>query len=135
MTWSDWPARRAPARAGFAAAVIALAVGAVALVDPVMAAVGAALLIGATAEVLLPTRYAVGPEGVETANALGRRRRPWSQLGPWSRAGASFELRGRSTAAVLRRHRSVRLARPPDPAAVEAWLAAQLGPPAPGEAA
>ena len=131
-TWTDWPARRSPARAGFAAAVVLGSVAAIAPIEPVLAALGAALLLGATGEVLLPTRYTLDSEGVETSTPLGRRRRAWSQLGRWRATPEGFAVDGEGPAGILRRQRALRLRAPSDPAAVEGWLIERLGPAAPG---
>jgi len=127
-TWTDWPARRSPGRAGFAAAVVVGSVAVIAPMEPVLAALGAALLLGATGEVLLPTRYTLDDEGVETATLLGRRRRPWSQLGAWRASGDGFSVDGSGPARILRRRRAVRLRSPADAAAVAGWLTERLGP-------
>ena len=128
LVWTDWPARRTPLRAGFAAAVIAAAVAAVGASEPTLAVVGGALLLGATSEVLLPTRYTVDAEGVETRNPLGARRRPWAQLAGWRRIGADFAVDGGGPAGLLRRRRAVVLRAPVDASAVEDQLLERLGP-------
>ncbi len=132
VTWTDWPARRSPGRAIFAAATVALAVAGIGATQPALAAIGGALLLGATGEVLLPTRYTLDARGVTTASPLGRRRRPWSQLDRWRPTPEGFAVIGAApaggAAAILRRRRSLLLRGAADPAAVAAWLSERLGP-------
>ncbi len=127
LSWSDWPARRDPRRAALAAGVIGVTVAVVLLVDPLMAPVGAVLLVGATAEVLLPTRYRLDADGVHIARALWNRRVRWSGLERWSPAEDGFVLHGQGSRALLRRRRTVRLHCPGRQDPVAALLQEHLG--------
>ncbi len=109
LAWSDWPARRTPGRAGVAAGVIGLTVAVVLVLDPLLAVVGALLMIGATAEVLLPSRYRLSPEGVTVGRALWSRQLPWSKVQGWSPAPDGFVLHGAGSRALMRRRRTLRL--------------------------
>lgn len=126
LTWTDWPAERTPGRAVLAAAVIVAAVGVVLWVDPLLALVGAVLLVGATAEVLLPSRYALDAAGVHVGRALWSRRVPWSQLQGWAPAPAGFVLYGAGSHTFLRRRRTLRLHCPKHRDAVAAVLHRRL---------
>jgi hypothetical protein len=131
LTWTDWPARRMPARAALSALVIALTVGAVALVDSWLALLGAMLLLSATAESLLPSRFELRADGVSMRNPLKVARRDWARLGAWCSAGDGYILSGRSRSRMLRRMRGLRLSMPSDlRPEVERILRARLGPPA-----
>lgn len=122
LTWTDWPARRRPLRATIAAAVIVLCALAIGAVDPWLGAIGLVLLVLATAEVLLPTRYALGPDGVEVRSVARVLRRPWDRFSGWVPSTEGFWLRGRGPRAWLRRRRGVGLRCPGQEDAVAAIL-------------
>ena len=122
LTWTDWPARRRPARSAFAGLVVCLAVGAVALTDPVLAVFGSALLLAATGEVLLPTRYTIDAGGVRLEGLLIHREHPWSHFAGWRPAPDGYALEGAGRMAFQRRRRSLRLRGAPP--AADGWLEA-----------
>ena len=126
-TWTDWPARRQPRRAAFAALIIAVGTGAVAALDPWLGFVGALLLLTATAEVLLPTRFEVDDSGVEAANAFRRARRTWDRFGSWHATAEGFQLVGASHRPFLRRRASVELRCPGHTDEIEVLLEQHLG--------
>jgi hypothetical protein len=129
LTWSDWPAPRQATRAGVAAVVIVVVVCGVALVDPWLAVLGAAMLGVATSEVLLPSRYRVSPEGVTVRRAFSERTQPWSRFSGWRRDGDRLILVGEGSRPLLRRHRTLVLRGPEHVetavAAVSAYLPEQ----------
>ncbi len=115
LSWKDWPARRQPGTAMAAALLVVATVGAVASLDRWLAVLAALLLLTATGEVLLPTRYEVDAEGVRLRGALRARRLRWSQLAGWEVVGADVVLRGDGPHPLLRRRRTVVLrATPPE---------------------
>ena len=114
LSWRDWPARRQPARALAAAGLVLGAVGVVATVDRWLALLAAFLLLTATGEVLLPTRYEVDDEGVRLHGLLRARRLRWVQLAGWRTAGADVVLLGDGPHPLLRRRRTVVLRAVPD---------------------
>ncbi len=120
--WVDWPARRAPRRALLTGVVIALTVLGLLALDPLMALVGALLLLGATAEVLLPSHYRLDDRGVTIDRALWSRQVPWSKFQGWSPAPEGFLLHGAGSRALLRRRRTLRLHCPHHQDGVEAVL-------------
>ncbi len=107
--------------------MIAIGTGAVASVDPWLAFVGAVLLMVATAEVLLPTRFSVDDDGVQIQNLVRRARRTWDRFGSWTAVHDGFQLVGTSRRAFLRRRASVRLRCPELRAEVEALLRSHIG--------
>jgi hypothetical protein len=127
VAWSDWPARRTPRRAAVAAVVIVGTVGVVLVLDPLLAVVGAVVLLSATAEILLPSRYSLDADGVTIGRALWSRRQPWSKLQGWSPAPDGFVLQGAGSRALLRRRRTLRLRCPTQQVAVAAALHRHLG--------
>ena len=70
------------------------------------AGIGAAL-IGATGEVLLPTAYRLGPEGVGLRSLARSGLRPWSSFEGWTRRREGFLLHGRGGSRWIRSRRSV----------------------------
>ncbi len=122
LTWSDWPARRAPARSLVAAIAMVTVLGAVLALDPLLALVGALLLLSATAEGLLPSRYRLDHAGVHIGRALWSRRVSWSQLQGWTPAPDGFHLQGAGSHALLRRRRTLNLHCPHNRDAVAALL-------------
>ena len=103
VEWSDWPARRRPAVSIFAAVVIAVAVGAAASWDPWIAVVGAAALVLATSEVLLPTRYRLDPDGVHLQRPFQHRHIPWDRVRGFVRTDVGFVVQGRGSRPLLAR--------------------------------
>lgn len=127
LTWTDWPARRRPAAAAFAALAVMVAVAGIAPMDPWLAGLAAMVLLAATAEVLLPTRYTLSSAGVRADNPLSRKHRAWSDLSAWRPAPEGYWLVGRGSRPFLARRRSVRLRGPVSPQQVEALLLERLG--------
>jgi len=126
LSWSDWPARRRPALCAFAVAVVAVFVGAAAKADPALGVLSAVILLGSTAEALLPTRFALSEEGVEATNPLRAFRKPWSRLGAWRAVSDGLWIDGKGRARILRR-RGVLLRHAPQEA--EVALREHLGEP------
>ena len=126
ISWRDWPARRRPKASLAAAGVTSLAVYLVAQVDVALAILGAILLLTATAEALLPTRYTLSPEGLALRGLLRGRRHPWSHFQRFhARAGAIY-LEGAGSRALIRRRRSLWLHCPGREAAVTAALSGYM---------
>ncbi len=109
IRWSDWPARRQPARAAIATAFIVFTVAWVATLDLWLAFVAALLLLTACAEVLLPTRFALSDSGVVADNPFRRATRTWDRFGSWFRTADGFRLVGGARSRILRRRASVTL--------------------------
>ena len=80
-----------------------------AALDPWLAFVGALLLLTATAEVLLPTRFGLAAEGVTIDNPLRRARRTWDRFGSWAATDDGFFLVGSARSPLLRRRASITL--------------------------
>jgi hypothetical protein len=129
MTWSDWPARRQPGRAVLAGIVVLGSVGWAASLDGWMGLVAALLLLGATGEVLLPTRFDLDSEGVSVRHPFRVGRRDWGRFGSWRATQEGFLLRGRSASTWLQRRRALMLRCPGREAAVASLLQAHLGAP------
>ncbi len=125
ISWSDWPARQRPAASAFAGLVIVVTVGVVAAVDPWLAVLGTILLLGSTAEALLPTKFALTEAGVQVHNPLRSVDKGWDRFGGWRAQGDGVFLRGRGRSKFLRR-RGVFLRRPPED--VTELLTSHLGP-------
>ena len=102
-------ARPPPARAAFAGLVVFLSVGAVAMSDPVLGVFGAALLLAATGEVLLPTRYTLDADGVRLEGLLIHREHLWSHFTGWREVADGVVLEGGGRLAFQRRRRTLRL--------------------------
>ncbi len=126
VTWRDWPARRQRGRAGLAAAIIAITAASVAILDPLIAAVGTVALVAAVSEVLLPTTYTLSEDGVLVDNVLRRRRHPWRHFRGWRAAEGSIALLGDGPARIIRRRRSLLLRCPDNQGAVAAALVGWL---------
>ena len=126
--WTDWPARRMPGRAAFAAVVALTTTALVATVDLPLAMIGLALLAAATAEALLPTTYTLDAEGVTAATALGRKRVRWRQLRGWARIADGFALQGAGRTGLSRRRRSLVLHCGAPRPEIEDWLTSVAAP-------
>ncbi len=133
LTWSDWPARRQRLRAILAAVALGVASLAAIAFEPILGAVLSAALLASCAEVLLPTRYRLGPDGVILSRVLGRRRQPWSDFKGWRPLPDGFWLEGAGRIPLLVRRRSLAMRCPEHRAAVEAVLRAHIGAVHPGE--
>lgn len=107
LSWSDWPARRQPARAAFAAGVLALCVALTATQDLILALLALLLLSAATGDALLPTRYALDEEGVLLTGPLKRRRIPWRHFQSFRTSEEGFFLAGAGPYRLLRRRRDL----------------------------
>jgi len=92
ILWSDWPARRRPARSVAAGIVLALTVGAVATYGAAWGLLAALVLLGSTGEALLPTRFALNEDGVRVDHPFRRARRPWTGYRTWRPAPGGFWL-------------------------------------------
>ncbi len=129
VSWTDWPARRQPARATLATGLLVLSVGSVATVDRWLAFLGAILLLSSVGEWLLPTRFELNAKGVRVRGLLRSADRPWEGLADWRPAQDGFWLPGRSRSRLLRRMRGVHLRCPGREGEVEAVLRGHLGEP------
>ena len=107
LVWTDWPARRKPARALAAAALILSSVFVFTSVDVIYGVVAAFVLLTVSAEVLLPTRFSVTADGVEAFNLFRHARRPWARFNGWRRAEDGFYLAGRAPIGFIARRRSL----------------------------
>lgn len=107
FTWSDWPAPRHPTRSFGAAVIILVATLAISTIDPFLAVAGGVILVAATAEVLLPTRYELSGEGVKVLGPFSRRSQAWSRIAEWQSLPEGFLLVGRGSRPVLARKRTI----------------------------
>lgn len=119
LSWSDWPATRRPGQSIGAGAIILATMGAIAGWDPWLAVLGGVALVLATSEVLLPTRYAVTPEGITITQAFRRLTEPWSRFSAVRAIPGGLVLEGRGSRPALRRHRTRRLRCPEQRDAVQ----------------
>ena len=104
-----------------------LTVYGIAQFDIALAILGAVLLLTATSEALLPTRYTLSPEGLALRGLLRARRHPWSHFQQFHcRTGAIF-LEGAGSRALIRRRRSLWLHCPGREAAVTEALSGYMG--------
>lgn len=127
LSWSDWPARRRPGISAFAGVVIVGFVGAVATVDTALGVLSAVVLLGSTAEAILPTRFEVTDEGVSATNPLRAFRRDWARFGAWRPVDGGLWIDGKGRANLLKK-RGVMLRSAP--AEAETVLRSHLGEPA-----
>lgn len=107
--------------------MITVGTGTIAAIDPWLAFVGALLLLTATAEILLPTRFGLTDEGVTVDNPLRRAHRTWDRFGTWLRTDDGFFLVGAARSRFLRRRGSLSLRCAEDPERVSAALRDHLG--------
>jgi len=126
VTWRDWPAQRQRGRAGLAGAMIVITSVSIAVVDPLIAAIGTVALLAAVSEVLLPTTYTLSENGVAVDNVLLKRRHPWRHFSGWRPASGSVALLGEGPAKLIRRRRSLLLRCPDNQAEVVEALAVWL---------
>ncbi len=129
ITWTDWPARRRPARAALAAAIVLVSTGAAVAVDPLIGFVGALLLLASVRDGLLPTRFRLSDTGVHLSNPLRSRSRDWDGFGGWQPLTDGFELLGRGRNPALRRRRGLVLRCPDRLDEVASELRLRLGDP------
>ncbi len=115
LSWSDWPARRRPAISVFAAVVIVGFVGAAASIDTMLGVLSAIVLLGSTAEAMLPTRFELDEHGVTASNPLRAFDKDWERLGAWRIVDGGVWIDGRGRARLLRK-RGVLLRSAPDTA-------------------
>ncbi len=127
LSWSDWPARRRPAISAFAAIVIVGFVGAAASVDTALGVLSAIVLLGSTAEAILPTRFEVDDEGVSATNPLRAFHKDWARFGTWRLVDGGVWIDGKGRAKLLKK-RGVFLRGAPREA--EALVRSHLGEPA-----
>ncbi|MEM6931798.1 MAG: hypothetical protein AAF602_33005 [Myxococcota bacterium] len=105
--WTDWPVRRQPVRSAVATLVIGLAALSVALVDGWLALLTIAVLVWATADVLLPVSYSLDDDGITVVRATVRRHHPWSRFEGWRAHPEGFVLQGRGHRRALRAGRTL----------------------------
>lgn len=131
LTWRDWPAQQQRGRAILATVVIVATCAGVAILDPLIAAVGTVALVAAVSEVLLPSTYTLSESGVMVDNVLRKRRHPWRHFRGWRAAEGRVVLLGEGPAGIIRRRRTVLLRCPDNQEAVAAalggWLADDPG--------
>lgn len=127
LSWSDWPARRHPGTSAFAGFVIVAFVGATASVDVALGVLSAIVLLGSTAEAILPTRFEVSDEGISASNPLRAFQKDWERFGAWRAVEGGFWIDGKGRAKLLRK-RGVMLRSAP--AEAESVLRDHLGEPA-----
>ena len=113
VIWRDWPAQRQRRRAIVAAVLIVLTSVSIAVIEPLIAAIGTIALLAAVSEVLLPTTYTLSQDGVAVDNVLKKRRHPWRHFRGWRPEPGAIVLLGEGPAALIRRRRSL-LLRCPD---------------------
>ena len=118
VIWRDWPAQRQRQRALIVAVLIVLTSVSIAIIEPMIAAIGSIALLAAVSEVLLPTTYTLSPEGVAIDNLLKKRRHPWRHFRGWRPAPDAVILLGDGPAALIRRRRSLLLRCPDNTAQV-----------------
>ena len=122
LIWRDWPAQRQQRRAILAAVIIVATCAGVAILDPLIAAVGTVALIAAVSEVLLPSTYTLSESGVVVNNVLRKRRHPWRHFRGWRAATDQVVLLGEGPARIIARRRTVLLRCPDNQEAVTAAL-------------
>lgn len=85
LTWVDHPARQAPGRLAITTFVLLIAALALVLIERSvpLALAGLAVLLGAIAPFLLPTRYTLSAQGVSMQSRLSRKHRSWEELRRW----------------------------------------------------
>lgn len=118
MIWRDWPAQRMRRRALIAAVIIALTSVSIAVIEPLLAAIGTIALLAAVSEILLPTTYTLSQDGVAIDNVLKKRRHPWRHFRGWRPEPGAIVLLGAGPAALIRRRRSLLLRCPDNTAQV-----------------
>ena len=107
IDWTHWPAQRSPLRAFFAVLVVLVSIAGFSSVEWMYGVVAAFVLLTATSESLLPTRFRVSDEGVEAFNLFRRVRRPWSRFESWQRGDQGYFLRGQGPLSLIARRRSL----------------------------
>ncbi|MFT5681304.1 MAG: hypothetical protein ACI8RZ_002210, partial [Myxococcota bacterium] len=113
VTWRDWPAQQQRGRAILVGVMIVATSVGVAILDPMIAAVGSVALVAAVSEVLLPTTYTLSSDGVSVNNVLRKRQHPWRHFRGWRTTPGRIVLLGEGPAGIIRRRRTV-LLRCPD---------------------
>jgi hypothetical protein len=79
--WSDWPARRHPAKAVIVGLFLVALITALLLEIPrLLALIGAVVLLLAVVPFYAPTRYCLDEAGVSWSSLLSRQRRAWDSL-------------------------------------------------------
>lgn len=127
LSWSDWPARRRPGLSAFAAVVIVGFVGAVAAVDTALAVLSTVILLGSTAEAMLPTRFELTDDGVTATNPLRAYDRAWARFGAWRSVEGGVWIDGKGRARILRKRGVFLRSAPPE---AEEVVRQHLGDPA-----
>ncbi|MCB9777554.1 MAG: hypothetical protein H6742_03230 [Alphaproteobacteria bacterium] len=117
VRWTWRPHREQPGRVALAALVVAATAFAVGTIDPWLAALGTALLVGTLADGLFPTHYRLSPGVAESRGFLARRRLDRSACRAVRGSPPLVLLEADARHALLRRRRSIILRGAP-PAAV-----------------
>ena len=120
LVWTDWPARQMPRRAAAAGLVILLSMVLLGSVDPWLVPLAALVLVGATAEALLPTRYRVDEQGAAADRLLSHRVLRWERVARIQTLGPDILLCSKRARPWLARRHDLRLRQPP--AAVLAYI-------------
>lgn len=97
--------------------------------DPWLALLGTILLLSASAEVLIPTRFELTEQGVRLRSIFRSVDRDWDRFGGWQSCTEGFWLRGRTRSRLLQRRGAVRLSCPGREEAVSILLRQKLGEP------
>lgn len=103
--------------------------------DRFLAVLGVVLLVGATAEVLLPARLTLDDAGVRLSNLVRRRQLRWSQVRGWRRVPDGALLLGSGPAPIIQRRRTLLLRTEGEHPELLARLQDRLGPPDEGSSA
>lgn len=102
-----------PGRAGAAGLVILLSLVVLGSVDPWLVPLTALVLVGATAEALLPTRYRVDEQGATADRLLSHRSLAWDRVARVRTIGTDLLLCSKGARPWLARRHDLRLRQPP----------------------
>ena len=117
-----------PTRAALVACAVVVASTWAIWMEPVVGGIGAALLVRAVAEVLLPTTYTLDVGGLQRASLLERRHQPWSQFAAVRPTADGVWLQGSGRTRLHRARRSCALHCPGQEQEVLRWLQAVVAP-------
>jgi len=126
IAWTHWPAQQKPWRSLLSAVLIAAAIGVFWSIELVYGVVATFALLSSTAEFLLPTRFRLTAEGVETLNAFRRVRRTWDRFESFGPNQSGYHLRGNGPRPSIARRRNLRLPCLDEKTKVKFFLAQRL---------